>query len=165
MWLFVCEYDQIESKMSEEERGDSTFFPEHLHVLREKLEGNRKRAHGRSVGELPGRSRKRADKKQTQSSNGKQLPCVCMVVLCCFFPCVLGCNTATARTSAADTREETRELANKLKRMEEENGAMMKQVRRQRIGSVSVCALRCFAAAGRAECVRLASAADARYDD
>ena len=45
--------------MTEEERGNAEFFPEHLHVLREKLDSNRKRAQGRSVGELPGKSRKR----------------------------------------------------------------------------------------------------------
>jgi len=57
---------EIESKMSEEERGNAEFFPEHLHVLREKLDSNRKRSQGRSVGELPGKSRKRqlAEKKK-----------------------------------------------------------------------------------------------------
>jgi|EP01046_Picozoa_sp_COSAG06_P023527 hypothetical protein len=52
--------------MSEEERGNAEFFPEHLHVLREKLDSNRKRSQGRSVGELPGKSRKRqlAEKKK-----------------------------------------------------------------------------------------------------
>lgn len=63
--------DQIESKMSEEERSNPIFFPEHLHVLREKLESNRKRSHGRSVGELPGRSRRATEKtKQTSATSG-----------------------------------------------------------------------------------------------
>ena len=123
--------------MSEEERGDSIFFPEHLHVLREKLEGNRKRAHGRSVGELPGRSRKRVEKKQTES-NGNQLSCVCALFRCCFFARGLGGNAATARASVVGTSKETQDLANKLKRMEETNGAMMKQVRQQSIVSVSM---------------------------
>eukprot|EP01043_Picozoa_sp_COSAG02_P057717 COSAG02_NODE_7055_length_3206_cov_1.938204_2_plen_135_part_00 len=119
--------------MSEEERGDPTFFPEHLHVLREKLEGNRKRSHGRSVGELPGRSRKRPEKRQLSAANGNQLPCACALVCCCFFLHVVGCNIARPRVFAVDTSDRTQELAGKLQHMEQTNGAMMQQVRRQRI--------------------------------
>ena len=55
--------------MSEEERSNPIFFPEHLHVLREKLESNRKRSHGRSVGELPGRSRRTQERKQASAAS------------------------------------------------------------------------------------------------
>lgn len=143
--------------MSEEERGDPKFFPEHLHVLREKLEGNRKRSHGRSVGELPGRSRKRVEKKQGPAANGNQLPSTCTSVCCCFFLRVLGCNTARTRASAVDTSDRTQELARKLQHMEQTNGAMMKQVRRKRIFSGPECASCCVGVAGRFECVRVAS--------
>lgn len=46
--------------MSEEERQNKEFFPEHLHVLREKMDAERKASsRSRSVGALPGKSRKR----------------------------------------------------------------------------------------------------------
>lgn len=66
----VCETDQIESKMTEDERSDPIFFPEHLHVLREKLDSNRKHSSGRSVGALPGKSR-RSDQRAEQGARRK----------------------------------------------------------------------------------------------
>lgn len=127
LWLSARESVQIESKMSEEERSDPVFFPEHLHVLREKLESNRKRSHGRSVGELPGRSRKRHDQKVAQNDSKYCTPS---------FHNVHASAATPATKRALTTDVDTKALQDKLKHMEDKNEAMMKQVSRPRVASV-----------------------------
>ena len=120
--LSAHEFDQIESKMSEDERSDPIFFPEHLHVLREKLDSNRKLSSGRSVGALPGKSRR---SEHSRAASGQ-----CKLCKPSSYNAYIGfrltCNT-DSRPPVVPAEQQA-ELVTKLQQMEHSNGAMMRQV-------------------------------------